>query len=79
MWSSDLSSYGSLSRPSPDSRSPLTKVPLEDLTSLMKIWASDRSSQEADRRAQEERDGALTLPCSAQTSACVLLRTLESK
>jgi hypothetical protein len=36
--SSDLSSYGSDSRDSALRRSPLMKVPLEDLTSLMKIY-----------------------------------------
>lgn len=37
-WSSDLSSYGSLSSPSDDSRSPFTNVPFDDLTSLIQIW-----------------------------------------
>jgi hypothetical protein len=40
--SSDLSSYGSLSRPSGLRRSPLMKVPLELFTSLMKIYRNGR-------------------------------------
>jgi hypothetical protein len=36
--SSLLSSHASLSKPSAESLSPLTKVPLEDLTSLMYIY-----------------------------------------
>lgn len=43
--SSDLSSYGSLSRPSGLRRSPLMNVPLELLTSLMKIYSTKRSHQ----------------------------------
>lgn len=44
--SSLFSSYGSLSTPSGERRTPLMNVPFEDLTSLMKIFNSQSTSQQ---------------------------------
>jgi hypothetical protein len=59
--SSDLSLYGSLSRPSGLSRSPLMKVPLELLTSLMKICPPTRQHTHTPQR-QASTDLARLLP-----------------
>lgn len=73
VWSSKTSD----SVDSGERRSPLIKVPLDDLTSLIKTCRTCVSpSTSAWRRVTGAR---LTFPSSDQTSACARLSTLLSK
>lgn len=81
--SSVCSSYTSLSVDSADNRSPLMKVPFDDLTSLMKTCETAQLINHLPARLRGQRHcmkaAVRTFPSSLHTSACARLRTFESK